>query len=65
MTELERLIRLRNYLNCEDGKLLISYLSDILTANCCKNRESQEIKGFGECIEAIKLIPSKVEKTKE
>jgi len=61
MANTDTLVKLKNFLNSKEGELLIAYLSDVLTANCCKNKEALEIKGFGECIQEIKVIPQKLE----
>ena len=60
--EIENLVRLKNLVNSADGKLLVMYLSDYLTKNCCARREPSEVKGMGELLHVIKSIPQELEK---
>lgn len=57
----EHLVRLRNYIQTEEGTLLMSYLSDYITKEACKKREAFEIKGMCELLQQIKSIPDIVE----
>ena len=61
--EIENVLRLRNELVYTSlGEDLLSYLQDILTKNACiPNKDGENIKGFAECIQAIKDIPKTVE----
>lgn len=63
--EIENLLKIRNYLNCSQGQLLVDYLSDYITANACKSRDASEIKGMCELLQQIKLIPQKVEQRRK
>ena len=59
----EYLLRLRNELvNTSLGDLLLKYLHDKATADVGKRISSADISGFLLCIQAIKDIPSLVEK---
>lgn len=57
----ENLVKVRNLLATAEGNALVTYLSDYITSNACKNREASEIKGMCELLQQIKLIPDKVE----
>ena len=59
----EYLLKLRNELvNTELGDLLLQYLHDIATGDVNKRIAREDISGFLLCIQAIKDIPSKVDK---
>lgn len=62
--DMDNLVKLRNYLECKEGCLLITYMSDYITENACKNREASEIKGMCELLHRIKSIPNEVNKRK-
>lgn len=60
--DIENVLKLRNDLvNTPLGPLLLEYLQDILTENACTVKDGENIKGFAECIQAIKDIPKVVE----
>ena len=61
----ENLVKIRNLLNSQEGKLLVDYLSDYITENACKTRDASEIKGMCELLQQIKLIPGKVEQRRK
>ena len=63
--ELENLARVRNMLRTEDGRQLIVYLSDYITANACKQSDACEIKGMCELLEQIKKVPDVLEKARK
>ena len=63
--ELENLARVRNMLRTEDGRQLIVYLSDYITANACKQSDACEIKGMCELLEHIKKVPDVLEKARK
>jgi hypothetical protein len=57
------LLRLRNDLvNTQLGELLLKYLHDRATSEVGKKISNADISGFLLCIQAIKDIPSLVEK---
>ena len=59
----EYLLKLRNELvNTKLGDLLLQYLHDISTGVVNKRIAREDISGFLLCIQAIKDIPSKVDK---
>lgn len=58
---IEELVLIRNMLVTKEGKLLISFLSDYVTSNACKQREASEIKGMAELLHQIKQVPQMVE----
>ncbi|MCD7779812.1 MAG: hypothetical protein LUH05_03990 [Candidatus Gastranaerophilales bacterium] len=62
--DMENLVKLRNYLELKEGGLLITYMSDYITENACKNREASEIKGMCELLHKVKSIPNEVNKRK-
>lgn len=62
--DIETLVKLRNYISCDEGKLLIEYLSDYITDNACKRREPYEIKGMCELLQQVKSIPDEYNKRK-
>jgi hypothetical protein len=65
MTSIEDLLRLRNEIIQQPiGGVLLEYLSDYITAEACKNRNAEQIKGMCELVQRIKDIPSKVENIK-
>jgi hypothetical protein len=65
MTSIEDLLRLRNEIIQQPiGGVLLEYLSDYITAEACKNRNAEQIKGMCELVQQIKLIPQKVENRK-
>ncbi len=61
----ENLVRIRNYLNCQEGQLLVNYLMDYITKNACMKREASEIKGMCELVQQIKQIPDEVEEIRK
>lgn len=63
--EREYLLKLRNELiNTQLGELLFKYLHNQMTERACRGPvyTGDQLKGFGEAIQAIKDIPSKLEK---
>ena len=63
MNDREDLLTLRNDLILQPtGGLLLEYLTDYITAEACKNRNAEQIKGMCELVQQIKDIPKKVEK---
>jgi hypothetical protein len=59
----EYLLKLRNELvNTKLGDLLLQYLHDMATGDVHKRISKDDIAGFLLCIQAIKDIPSKVDK---
>jgi hypothetical protein len=65
MNDREDLLTLRNDLILQPtGGLLLEYLTDYITAEACKNRNAEQIKGMCELVQQIKDIPKKVEKTR-
>lgn len=59
----EYLLKLRNELvNTKLGDLLLQYLHDMATGDVHKRISKDDITGFLLCIQAIKDIPSKVDK---
>ena len=63
--EREDLVKLRNLLATDDGKLLMEYLQDYVTKQACGQREASEIKVMCTLIQQIKDIPQKVENEKK
>lgn len=65
MTTIEDLLRLRNeILQQTIGGVLLAFMQDYITAESCKNRSADEIKGMCELVQQLKDIPQKVEKRK-
>ena len=59
----EYLLKLRNELvNTQLGELLLQYLHDKATSEVGKKISSNDISGFLLCIQAIKDIPSLVDR---
>ena len=59
----EYLLKLRNELvNTQLGELLLQYLHDKATSEVGKKISSSDISGFLLCIQAIKDIPSLVDR---
>ena len=62
MTSIEDLLRLRNEIIQQPiGGVLLEYLSDYITAEACKNRDAEQIKGMCELVQRIKDIPQRIE----
>lgn len=65
MTNIEDLLRLRNEIIQQPiGGVLLEYLSDYITAEACKNRNAEQIKGMCELVQRIKDIPQRIENRK-
>jgi hypothetical protein len=65
MTSIEDLLRLRNEIIQQPiGGVLLEYLSDYITAEACKNRDAEQIKGMCELVQRIKDIPQRIENRK-
>lgn len=65
MTNIEDLLRLRNEIIQQPiGGVLLEYLSDYITAEACKNRDAEQIKGMCELVQRIKDIPQRIENRK-
>lgn len=61
MTDREDLLTLRNDLLQQPiGGVLLNFLHDYITAEACKNRDAQQIKGMCELIQQIKDIPQQI-----
>ena len=57
----ELLLSIRNQILQQPiGGVLLSYLQDYITAEACKNRNADEIKGMCELVQQIKEIPENV-----
>lgn len=63
--EREYLVKIRNVLATDDGKLLMEFLQDYVTKQACGQREASEIKGMCILIQQLKDIPQRVENKKE
>ena len=55
MTSIEDLLRLRNEIIQQPiGGVLLEYLSDYITAEACKNRNAEQIKGMCELVSLMR-----------
>lgn len=62
--DIQELYKIRNMLLKDEGCLLITFLSDYITENACKQRNSDEIKGMCELLHKIKTFPDFVDARK-
>ena len=57
----KNLVQIRNVLATSEGRLLITYLSDIATDLAMGSFDALQLKGFCRAIEELKQVPAKVE----
>ena len=64
MTDLEKLVKLKNFLLSEEGVLLKDFISNIITELSSSNIEPNIIKGMCMLFKTIKDIPQEYEDIK-